>query len=90
MKQCVHVLYGGRVQGIGFRYAAQRIALDLGVTGWVKNLGDGKVEIMAEGDEAVLKDFLGRIRESFGGYIRDAQVAWEPAADGFRDFTVNF
>ena len=90
MKQCAHVLYSGSVQGVGFRYTARRIAIELGVTGWVKNLGDGRVEVMAEGEEDALKDFLDLVGKSFAGHIRDARVSWEPATDSFRQFTVNF
>jgi len=90
MIQCVHVVYSGSVQGVGFRYTARRLALELGITGWVKNRGDGGVEVMAEGEDGALKDFLGRIGESFAGHIRDAQVSWEPATDSFRYFTVKF
>jgi acylphosphatase len=45
----VRVLIGGRVQGVGFRYAAQRAANRLGLTGWVRNLPDGRVEALLEG-----------------------------------------
>ena len=58
MKKFAHVYYSGRVQGIGFRFTAQRIAEELGVCGWVKNLDDGRVEILAQAGEDKLKDFL--------------------------------
>ncbi len=48
MKKQVRVYYSGRVQGVGFRFTAESIANDLGVTGWVKNSRDGGVEIVAE------------------------------------------
>lgn len=57
MKKQVHIYYNGRVQGVGFRFTAESIANDLGVTGWAKNLRDGGVEITAEAEEDVLKDF---------------------------------
>ncbi len=90
MKQSVHVLYSGRVQGVGFRYTVREIAFDLGVEGWVRNLGDGSVELIAEAPEAVLKDFLGRIGERFSGYISRADVSWEPATGAYRDFSVKY
>ena len=47
----------GRVQGVGYRFFTQRIALGLGVRGWVRNLPDGDVEVHAEAAEAVLRKF---------------------------------
>jgi acylphosphatase len=88
--KCVHVYYSGSVQGVGFRYTAQQIALDLGVKGWVKNLWDGRVEVLAEGEESRLKDFLARLEDDFSGHIRNADVSWEPATDSFRSFSVKF
>lgn len=90
MKQGAHILYSGRVQGVGFRYTVRETAAELGLTGWVKNLWDGRVEVMAEGEEDSLKDFLSRVDEDFSGYIRRADVSWEPSTDGYRDFTIRF
>jgi acylphosphatase len=53
----VHLLIGGRVQGVGFRYFARQKAKELGVVGWVKNTPDGKVEIEASGSEENLATF---------------------------------
>jgi len=72
MNRQVHVFYSGTVQGVGFRYTTEDFARDLGVTGWVRNVRDGRVEVLAEADEEVLKAFLEKIREYFGRYIRDA------------------
>ncbi|MCA9601267.1 MAG: acylphosphatase [Polyangiales bacterium] len=54
----IHLVVRGRVQGVFFRATAQREARQLGLTGWVKNRGDGSVEIVAEGEEEFVKDFL--------------------------------
>jgi len=54
----IQVIVRGRVQGVYFRASAQREARQLGLTGWVKNRGDGAVEIVAEGEENPVKDFL--------------------------------
>jgi acylphosphatase len=90
MAQRIHVYYNGRVQGVGFRYTALDIARRSGVSGWVKNLADGRVEILAEAEEAVLKSFLSTINEHFSRYIQDADIAWEPAAGEFKDFNIKF
>ena len=90
MKKLARVYYSGRVQGVGFRFAAQRIAEELGLCGYVRNLDDGRVEIYAEGDESSLSDLLAQINNSFSRYIKDKQVDWEPAAGEFRDFSIKF
>jgi acylphosphatase len=56
-----HYRIRGRVQGVGYRYFAQRIALRLGVRGWVRNLPDGDVEVHAEADSSVLALFRGQL-----------------------------
>ena len=68
------VRYSGEVQGVGFRATAERIARDYPVTGWVKNLADGRVQLLAEGPEEALRTFLGEVRSRFRGYITDEHV----------------
>jgi acylphosphatase len=91
MKKRVHVYYSGMVQGVGFRFTAERIARTLGVSGWVKNLADGRVELVSEADERTLADFLGRIKDSsLRDYIQDTQISWSEAADEFNGFKIAF
>ena len=90
MKKQIHVYYVGRVQGVGFRYTAQDSARELGVGGWVKNLHDGRVELVGEADEETLNNFLHRIEEAFSSYIGDKDVAWLPATGEFKDFGIRF
>ncbi|MBI4707014.1 MAG: acylphosphatase [Candidatus Omnitrophica bacterium] len=89
MKQ-VHIHYSGRVQGVGFRFTAEIVANELGVKGWVKNLPDGRVEVLAQAEEDRLKEFLLRINDSFSNYITDTSVHWSPATDSFEGFSVGF
>jgi len=90
MKKQVHVFYSGRVQGVGFRFTTEEIAKELGVSGWVKNLRDGRVEIVAEAEEEILKDFLARIYRYFSRYIQDVDINWQSAQGEFKDFTIEF
>lgn len=87
----IHVFYTGRVQGVGFRHTAEEIALDLDLTGWVKNLHDGRVEVVAEGSKAILDLFLERITSShLGPHIKKCESSWERPSGEFSDFRVEF
>jgi acylphosphatase len=88
MKKQIHAYFTGRVQGVGFRYTALDIGRKLGVSGWVKNLPDGKVELAAEGEEDLLKGFLAEIKEYFSRYIVDVNVEWLKATGEFKDFNI--
>ncbi|MBI4257570.1 MAG: acylphosphatase [Thaumarchaeota archaeon] len=57
-KSRLHIYVSGRVQGIGYRSYVKRRAQDLGVNGWVKNLSDGRVEVLAEGDADKVEQLL--------------------------------
>jgi|WetSurMetagenome_2_1015567.scaffolds.fasta_scaffold573373_2 acylphosphatase len=90
MKKQVHVLYTGRVQGVGFRFTAESLARSLQVNGWVKNLSNGQVEVIAEAEEELLNDFLGRIDRSLEHYIRSTQVDWLEATGDFETFEIRY
>ena len=89
MKQ-VHVFYSGYVQGIGFRYTTRHVAATLGVGGWVKNLFDGRVELVAEGDEATLEKLLDEIRKVLGSYINNEDLSWSDEVEGLGSFEIRF
>ena len=91
MKKRAHLLYSGNVQGVGFRLTAEETARQLGIVGWVKNLRDGRVELVAEGDEAVLTEFLGAIRAGpMRNFIRKAEVTWDASTDQFEEFEIRY
>jgi acylphosphatase len=90
MKKKLHLYYSGKVQGIGFRYTVLDIALGQKVRGWVKNLNDGRVEVLAESEEDTLNVFLEQVNRHFSRYITDTIVEWLPANGEFRDFQVQF
>lgn len=70
----IHVYFSGQVQGVGFRYTTRQLAQQIGLTGWVKNLPDGRVEMMAQGNDNALEDLLTGLQEHFGAGLRDQQV----------------
>ncbi len=72
------VLYSGRVQGVGFRFTTRDIARGFAVGGSVRNLPDGRVEVVAEGDEAELKAFLAAVYEYWSGSIAETTETDEP------------
>jgi acylphosphatase len=83
-------LYSGRVQGVGFRYTARRIAQQHDVTGFVRNLDDGRVELVAEGSPSEIDRLLAGIAEAMTGYIRAVQVDAIPVTGKYASFDVAF
>ena len=90
MNKRLHTYYSGSVQGVGFRFTAERIALSLDIMGWVKNLRDGRVEILCEGRESALKEFLAKLNNIFKEYIRDCDTEWGDATAEFGEFDIRF
>jgi len=84
------VLYAGTVQGVGFRYTAERMARRFPVSGFVRNLPDGRVEVVAEGGGGELAGFLAALDDAMSGYIRDRQVSESPGTGEFTGFTIRF
>ncbi len=83
------IFYSGRVQGVGFRYTVKSITTGYEVTGTVRNLDDGRVELIAEGDPGELAAFRQGIRESgLGGLIQREEESFEPATGDFRGFEI--
>ncbi len=83
----LQVFYEGRVQGVGFRYSVKQIAKGFDVTGWVRNLPDGRVELQMKGEPDELRAFLEAVRESeLRALIKNESqnaLATPPAARGF-------
>ena len=83
-----HILYSGTVQGVGFRCTAQRYAQDLDLKGWIKNLSDGRVEILAEGPQKIIEEFCQKTDNHFQGYIDEKKITQRPAEGKFSDFRI--
>jgi len=85
----LHAIIEGRVQGVGYRYWAARTARALGLTGWVRNLSDGRVELTAEGPRPVLNDLLGLIREGpVHADVASVRPEYAPASGEFTRFEI--
>jgi acylphosphatase len=88
-RQRMHISYSGQVQGVGFRYTVRSVAHGFEVTGVVRNLPDGRVEVVAEGERAELVEFGQAIRESeLAHFIRQEDVSWSAAKNDFRGFEI--
>ncbi|MDI9585170.1 MAG: acylphosphatase [Acidobacteriota bacterium] len=74
----LHALVSGRVQGVGFRYYVQREATRLKLNGWVRNLGDGNVEVMVQGPPDAVDEMLKKLREGPPfAWVRDVVTNWK-------------
>jgi acylphosphatase len=83
------VVYSGRVQGVGFRFTSHRLARNIPVVGFVRNLYDGRVELVAEGECAIVDAFLAAIRSEMGDKIRSEFVTTESIENPtFQDFSI--
>jgi acylphosphatase len=85
-----HVIFTGRVQGVGFRFTAHRIARLNQLKGYVRNLPDGSVEMLAQGYAEDVDDCIKNIEESFNGYIREKQIEELPPDPRYKDFKITF
>ena len=89
--QRLNVIITGRVQGVGFRFFAERIANRLGLVGFTRNLPSGPVEVVAEGDQPPLEELLAALREGpAAAQISDIAVHWAPATGEFDSFGVRY
>lgn len=84
----VHLFVSGLVQGVGYRYFAVRRADVYGIKGFVANLPDGRVEVVAEGEKGVLREFIGDLRRGpIAAHVTDIREEWDKPTfefDGFK------
>lgn len=81
----------GRVQGVGFRFFVLQQAVALGLNGWVRNLADGMVEVLAEGDTANLQELLAVLHEGpDAAFVRDVKFHYSVATGEFREFDIRY
>lgn len=84
------IYYQGRVQGVGFRYTVRQIAAQYQVAGYVQNLPDGRVFLVAAGEPAELDRFLEEIETQLGRYITGQQVSQLPDSGRVKGFEIRF
>lgn len=84
-----HIIISGHVQGVLFRYATRRLALSLGLKGFARNLENGTVEVVAEGDEKAIKELIEFCKGGpSGADVADIDVDYEEAKNEFDGFSV--
>ena len=87
----VHLFISGYVQGVGFRWYVEGLARRMNICGFVKNLRDGRVEVVAEGDDNLIAQFLQELKEgSFKGYLEEVKKVEEEYQGEFSDFSITF
>lgn len=85
----MHIFYSGHVQGVGFRYSVKSVAAGFEVVGIVRNLIDGRVELVGEGPREELESFRNAIREAgLDHFIRNEDITWGEATGEFRGFEI--
>lgn len=82
------IFFSGRVQGVGFRYTARQIASRFEVTGYVRNLHDGRVQLVVEGERGELDRYLMSLEAEMGRYIANRETDSSPVKNEFEDFQV--
>ncbi|MEM1983208.1 MAG: acylphosphatase [Sulfolobales archaeon] len=87
LKRAVIRLYG-IVQGVGMRYFIWREAKRLGLNGYVRNLSDGSVEIVAEGDEELIQTLVSLARKEGPGFVSDLKIIYEPFKGDLKGFKI--
>ncbi len=87
----VRVIIEGLVQGVGFRYFVQRKAFSLGITGWVRNRADGRVEALFEGEENAVDIMLGEVKKGPSmSRVSNVRIFLEQPSKEFENFYIKY
>ena len=84
------IIFAGRVQGVGFRFTAQRAANRRQLTGFVRNVWDGTVEMLAQGRLEDIDDCVQDLKEYFAGYLKETRIEEIPPEPRYTDFKITF
>jgi acylphosphatase len=88
-KTRVHIWVTGRVQGVGFRAHVAYYAIEIGVNGWVRNVGMDTVESIAEGERSQLDRFIEMVKQGPpGSRVNDVRIEWDDATGEFVEFII--
>jgi acylphosphatase len=85
-----HIIFTGQVQGVGFRFTAFNMANRHQLTGFVRNLPDGTVEMLIQGSSQAIDDCIRDIKGYFSGYIREIKIKEIPSNPQYKDFKITF
>ena len=80
--------FSGHVQGVGFRYTAQNVALQHNVHGYVRNLNDGRVELVMEGDDHEVQEVVEGVQQRMRPFVRNISSQIAPATGEFEQFCI--
>lgn len=80
--------FSGHVQGVGFRFQTESISRGFDVQGYVQNMPDGTVDLVAEGQKNELEQFLSAIQEQLSGNIRETRTHWYPSSGNYEGFGI--
>ena len=89
-RTCLKVSFSGRVQGVGFRWTTKKIAETFAVTGYVKNMMDGSVEMVVEGEYSEAQRFLSSLRERMTEYVESCEVIEYADSPGYDYFMITY
>jgi len=85
-----HIIFTGRVQGVGFRFTARRAASRRQLTGYVRNMPNGSVEMLAQGRSEDIDDCIQDLKEYFAGYLKETSIEEIPPDPKHTDFKITF
>ncbi|MBN3040872.1 MAG: acylphosphatase [Candidatus Omnitrophica bacterium] len=86
----LHAFFSGVVQGVGFRFTSRDLARRYKLRGWVRNLADGRVELLAQGHEPNLEHFFKDLQQEFRSHIAKSIVDYADSSDTFKGFEIRF
>ena len=90
MDKGIEAFFAGMVQGVGFRFTARDLADRYRIKGWVANLSDGRVKLVAQGSQKELNNFLYDLREKFKNQIVDFQLQEKESLEDYNSFQIKF